>query len=70
FLSFAASHVDAERAFSEGRREVNFLQHNIGYQTFRAEMALGSWDGQPFFSAIPDLIGILKKRMDGDGRNT
>ncbi|KAF7325090.1 hypothetical protein MKEN_00552100 [Mycena kentingensis (nom. inval.)] len=35
-----ATSVDVERAFSEGRREIGFMQHNMSAQTFRAEMAL------------------------------
>ncbi|KAJ7938722.1 hypothetical protein B0H13DRAFT_1587421 [Mycena leptocephala] len=64
FCSAPASSVDAERVFSEGRREVNFMQHNMAAQTFRAEMALGSWDEKPFFPSIPDLVDTLKRRMN------
>ncbi|KAJ7872751.1 hypothetical protein B0H13DRAFT_1633734, partial [Mycena leptocephala] len=52
--------TDAERAFSEGRRGVNFLQHNMSSQTFRGEMALGSWNEKPFVPDLPELISILK----------
>jgi len=41
---YSALSTDAERAFSEGRREVNFMQHNMSLQTFKAKMAVGSWD--------------------------
>ncbi|KIJ07989.1 hypothetical protein PAXINDRAFT_59310, partial [Paxillus involutus ATCC 200175] len=43
FLSAPASSVDAERSFSCGRLQVNHLQHNIGSQAFKAQMAIGSW---------------------------
>jgi hypothetical protein len=36
----AATSVDAERAFSTGRRQINFTQHNINSQTFRALIPL------------------------------
>ena len=51
-LSAAAS-TDTERAFSEGCWEVNFMQHNMSSQTFKAEMAVGSWGciQQKFLSA-------------------
>ena len=42
-----ATSVDAERAFSTGRHQINFTQHNINSQTFKAEMALGSWIKSP-----------------------
>ncbi|KAG1736564.1 hypothetical protein EDB19DRAFT_1853484 [Suillus lakei] len=38
-----ASSVDAERAFSGGRLQVNRLQHGISSQTFKAPVAIGSW---------------------------
>ncbi|KAG5633419.1 hypothetical protein H0H81_007971, partial [Sphagnurus paluster] len=41
--SAPASSVDAERAFLGGQREVNHLQHNMSSQTFKADMAVGSW---------------------------
>jgi hypothetical protein len=37
-----ASSVDAERSFSCGRLQINHLQHNIGSQSFKAQMALES----------------------------
>jgi len=43
FLSTPASSVDAERAFSGGRLQVNHLQHGISSQSFKALVALGSW---------------------------
>ncbi|KAJ7121521.1 hypothetical protein C8R44DRAFT_622450 [Mycena epipterygia] len=48
FCSAPASSADAECAFSEGRRRFGFIQHNMSSQTFRAEMAFGSWDEKPF----------------------
>ncbi|KAF9471506.1 hypothetical protein BDN70DRAFT_819926 [Pholiota conissans] len=43
FCSAPATSVDAERAFSTGWRQVNFMQHNMSSQTFKAQMAVGSW---------------------------
>ncbi|KAJ7147416.1 hypothetical protein C8R43DRAFT_926237 [Mycena crocata] len=65
FCSAPATSVDAERAFSEGRREIGFLQHNMSSQTFRAEMALGSWDDKPFFPDLRDVIQMIQGSMDG-----
>lgn len=54
-----ATSVDAERAFSTGRRQINFMQTNMNSQTFKAQMALGSWVNAPFypgFNYVRDLI--------------
>ncbi|EJC99098.1 uncharacterized protein FOMMEDRAFT_94387 [Fomitiporia mediterranea MF3/22] len=65
FCSAPATSVDAERAFSVGRRQINFMQHNTSSDTFRAQMAVGSWDGTPLFSNIKDAIGIIEARRRG-----
>ncbi|KAJ7772776.1 hypothetical protein B0H14DRAFT_2402094, partial [Mycena olivaceomarginata] len=39
-----ASSVDAERAFSGGRLQVNHLQHQTSSQAFKAPVALGFLD--------------------------
>ncbi|KAL4078011.1 hypothetical protein J3A83DRAFT_4218796 [Scleroderma citrinum] len=41
--AFLASSVDAERAFSSGRLQVNYLLHQMGSQSFKAQVAVGSW---------------------------
>lgn len=53
-----ASSVDAERAFSGGRLQVNHLQHGISSQTFKARVALGSWVDTPLFppSLAPEIL--------------
>ena len=60
-----ASSVDAERAFSCGRLQVNHLQHNMSSQTFKAQMAVGSWAGTPFMPNldIPTsiIVGVMGK---------
>jgi hypothetical protein len=63
-LAISASSTDAERSFSEGRREVNFMQHNMASQTFKAEMAVGSWDGTPLFPQVDAAILIMEKKLD------
>ncbi|KAH8110929.1 hypothetical protein DFH11DRAFT_1513652 [Phellopilus nigrolimitatus] len=63
FCSAPASSVDAERSFSDGRREINFMQHNISSQTFKAEMAVGSWEGTPLFPDIDAAIRVLQQSM-------
>ncbi|TEB34862.1 hypothetical protein FA13DRAFT_1624856 [Coprinellus micaceus] len=62
FCSTPASSVDAERAFSVGRRQVNFMQHNTSANTFKAKMALGSWYDQPFFPKIQRLSSVIEKK--------
>jgi hypothetical protein len=57
--------TDAERAFSKGRREVNFMQHNMSSQTSKAEMAVGSWDGTPLMPNISEAISIMEKHIQG-----
>jgi hypothetical protein len=52
----ADTSVDAEWAFSTGRHQMNFTQHNINSQTFRAEMALGSWIKSPLFNKVTQMI--------------
>ena len=47
-----ASSVDAEWAFSGGRLQVNHLQHGTNSQTFRAQMAVGSWVGSDIFPTL------------------
>lgn len=61
--SLAAASTDAERAFSKGRREVNFMQHNMSSQTFKSEMAVGSWDGTPLMPDIRGAIAIMERKM-------
>ncbi|KAJ7157568.1 hypothetical protein C8R43DRAFT_883257 [Mycena crocata] len=60
--------VDAKHTFSEGRCEVTFLQHNMGSQTFCAEMVLGSWDGQPFFPTSLNSQKSSNKGCGGEGK--
>ncbi|KEP49957.1 hAT family dimerization protein [Rhizoctonia solani 123E] len=63
-LSSPATSVDAERAFSGGRMTVNYQQHRMGLDTFRAKMAIGSWYGTPLLQDLEEVLGIL------DGRRT
>ncbi|KDQ49886.1 hypothetical protein JAAARDRAFT_111472, partial [Jaapia argillacea MUCL 33604] len=66
FCSAPATSVDAERFFSEGRRGQNFMQHNLANQTFRAGMALGSWDETPLFPGMVAAAEVIEKVMAGD----
>ncbi|KAF9522260.1 hypothetical protein CPB83DRAFT_777341 [Crepidotus variabilis] len=61
--SAPATSVDAERAFSAGRRQVNFLQHNKSSQTFKAQMALGSWARSPLYPGIESVSQMVQGRM-------
>lgn len=44
--------------------EVNFMQHNMSSQIFKAEMVVELWDGTPLFPSIEYTISILEKKMD------
>ncbi|KAJ6467105.1 hypothetical protein C8R47DRAFT_990636 [Mycena vitilis] len=65
YCSAPATSVDGERSFSVGRRKLNFMQFNTSDQTFRRSMAVGSWDGTPFFPSLEPAIQILQQAMDG-----
>ena len=62
-FSPAASSVDAERAFSGGRLQVNHLQHGMSSQTFKAQVALGSWVGSPVFPSTDPFVAIIEDGM-------
>ena len=55
-----ASSVDAERAFSGGRLQINHLQHGISSQTFKAQMAVGSWVGSDIFPTLEPFADIIR----------
>jgi hypothetical protein len=61
----AASSVDAERAFSDGRLQVNHLQHNMSGQTFKAQVALGSWSKTPLMPGLKMATDIIELQMQG-----
>lgn len=67
YLSAPASSVDAERAFSSGRLMVNHLQHNMSSDSFRAQVAIGSWAraGQ-----LPDYPALYTALKDGVSRGS
>ncbi|GBE85873.1 hypothetical protein SCP_0803950 [Sparassis crispa] len=64
----SASSVDAERAFSGGRLTVNHLQHQMSSQTFKAQVAVGSWVGTPLLPDVKACAEFIetKKRPAGD----
>ncbi|KAF8987429.1 hypothetical protein BDQ17DRAFT_1193931, partial [Cyathus striatus] len=49
FCSAPTLSVDCEQAFSSGHLQINHLQHNMSSQTFKAQMAVGSWAKTPFY---------------------
>jgi len=53
--------TDAEHAFSKGHHKVNFMQHNMSSQTFKAEVAIGSWDGYPV--DVQHIISVIDRKM-------
>ena len=59
-----ASSVNAERAFSGGRLQVNHLQHGMSSQTFKAQMAISSWIGPPIFPSINPFVSIIENAMN------
>lgn len=63
FLSVPACSVDAERAFSGGRLQVCHLQHRISFQSFKAQVAVGSWYGSPVLPETKYIAGIINKKM-------
>ena len=64
----AASSVDAERAFSVGRLEVNHLQHNTSPQTFKAQVAVGSWSRTPLYPGFSETVKIVERQIQGESR--
>jgi hypothetical protein len=40
------------------------MQHNMDSQTFKAEMAVRSWDGTPLFPDVGAAIQIMEAKMD------
>ncbi|KAJ7867341.1 hypothetical protein B0H14DRAFT_2256445, partial [Mycena olivaceomarginata] len=61
-----ASSVDAERAFSGGRLQVNHLQHQTSsqtFKTFKARVALGSWVGTPLMPGTSTAAAIIEKKL-------
>ncbi|KAI6040770.1 hypothetical protein EDC04DRAFT_2566510 [Pisolithus marmoratus] len=58
-----ASSVDAERAFSGGRLQVNHLQHRMGSQSFKAQVAVGSWYDTPLLPSTSSSAVIIKNKL-------
>jgi hypothetical protein len=68
-IDHLASSVDAERAFSGGRLQVNHLQHGVSSQTFRAQMAVGSWYKTPLMNDLGAVTSIMRSKMEkGKGK--
>ncbi|KAF8220918.1 hypothetical protein L208DRAFT_1330994 [Tricholoma matsutake] len=66
FCSAPASSVDAEHAFAVGRLEINHLQHNTSPQTFKAQVAVGSWAKTPLYPGLSETIKIVQKQMGSE----
>ncbi|KAF8236158.1 hypothetical protein L208DRAFT_1253410 [Tricholoma matsutake] len=66
FCSAPASSVDAEHAFAVGRLEINHLQHNTSPQTFKAQVAVGSWAKTPLYPGLSETIKIFQKQMGSE----
>ncbi|KAI5823656.1 hypothetical protein K523DRAFT_254753, partial [Schizophyllum commune Tattone D] len=59
YCSAPATTVDVERAFSEGQREVNFMQTSMSHDTFNASMVVGALAKLPSFD-IKRAVDILE----------
>ncbi|TFK36013.1 hypothetical protein BDQ12DRAFT_610783 [Crucibulum laeve] len=64
FCSAPATSVDAECAFFTGCCQVNFMQHNMSSQTFKAQMAVGSWAKSPLFPGMEKITEYIQSRMN------
>ncbi|KIM55218.1 hypothetical protein SCLCIDRAFT_1221362 [Scleroderma citrinum Foug A] len=53
--------VDAERVFSGGRLQVNHLQHQMSSQSFKAQVAVGSWYDTPLLTNMNSTEGRSSK---------
>ncbi|KAG2121286.1 hypothetical protein DEU56DRAFT_746799, partial [Suillus clintonianus] len=51
------------QAFSGGRLQVNHLQHGISSQTFKAQVAIGSWLDTPLMPDLSVATTIMRKKM-------
>ncbi|KAF8836930.1 hypothetical protein BDN67DRAFT_910183 [Paxillus ammoniavirescens] len=62
YCSTPAASTDTKRAFSDGQREINFMQHNTSSQTFKLEMVIRSWERAPLFPDIYCAVQIIDKK--------
>ena len=46
-----------------GCLQVNHLQHGISSQTFKAQVALGSWIRSPIFPLHGPFVTVIEERM-------
>jgi len=64
-----ASSVDAERAFPDGRLQVNHLQHGISSQSFKALVTLESWYNTPLMDKDLKLAtAVVGAQTDRKGK--
>jgi hypothetical protein len=62
-LFIEASSVDVEQAFSKGHLKINHLQHNMNSQTFKAQVAVGSWAKTPLYPGFVEVTKIIERSM-------
>jgi hypothetical protein len=46
-----------------GRLEVNHLQHNMNSQTFKAQVAVGSWARTPLYPGLTAVTKVIERNM-------
>ncbi|TFK31271.1 hypothetical protein BDQ12DRAFT_619151 [Crucibulum laeve] len=59
FYSTPTTSVDVKYAFFTGCYQVNFMQHNISFQIFNAQMAVGSWTKFPLFPGMKKITEYI-----------
>jgi hypothetical protein len=59
-ISNLVTSVDAEHTFSSGCHQVNFMQTNMSSQTFKLQMAVGSWSCSPLYPGFDDVTHMVQ----------
>lgn len=49
-IPYTATSVEAERAFSKGRNQIDWNQESMGQETFNPRMVMESWAKAPWFN--------------------
>ena len=70
YRCFVASSVDTERAFSGGHLQVNHLQHQINSQSFKAQVAVGSWYSTLILPSTKPAVGTIHNKTKGKQQAT
>ncbi|KAI6032495.1 hypothetical protein EDC04DRAFT_2510380, partial [Pisolithus marmoratus] len=58
-----ASSVDAKCVFSGGHLQVSHLQYGLSSQSFKAQVAVGSWYGSPVLPDTKVIASMINKKM-------